>query len=111
MAVVDMTRVRVGDNNDAGAWYIDAATVADVGSSDVYLLPVRPVMDIGITLSGAGTGTIEFSMGSPAELTAGTATFIAWDGISKISHAVTAWKVVSAGGVVTGRVVIKTTQA
>lgn len=111
MAVLDMTRVRVGTNNDVGAWYINAVTIADVGESDIYLLPVRPVMDIGIVLSGAGTGTIQFSMGSPAELAAGTASFIIWDGISKISHAVTAWKIVSTGGVVTGQVVIKTTQA
>lgn len=109
MAVVDMTRVRIGRYNDIGAWFIDTAVLSGAGESDTYVIPVRPILDLGCILSGTGTGTIEFTFGTPDEILAGTAVFIAWDGTSKINCAATAWKVVSVSGVVTGKVTIKTT--
>jgi len=111
MAVVNMTRVRM-DDSDGGAWYINAATVADTGDSNTFVLPVRPITgNIGAELTGGGAGTLQFTFGTPAEIAAGTATFTAWNGTDLINTAVTAWKVVSTGGSKTGRVVVKTTLA
>lgn len=108
MAVVAMTRTRLGDYNDRGEWYSNVASLADAGTSDYYLLPVRPVLNnIGVEITGAGTGTIQFTYGTVAELTADTATWTAWDGTSKINPAVTAWRLVSTGGAKVARVMVK----
>lgn len=111
MAVKNMTRVRKSEK-DAGGLYIDKVTVPSAGESDIYLLPFEPIVgDIGLELLGAGTGTIQFTLCSPDEITAGTATYTAWDASSRINPAVTAWKVVSASGEKIGRVVVKTSLA
>ena len=108
MAVVSMTRTRLGESNDRGEWYSDVASLADTGTSDYYLLPVRPVLNnIGVEIDGAGTGSVQFTYGSPAELEADTATWTSWDGVSKVNSAVTAWRLVSTGGAKTARVMVK----
>ena len=109
MAVVNMTRVRLGQNNDRGEWYNDVATLADTGTSDYYFLPVRPVLNnIGVEITGAGTGAVQFTFATEAELIANTALWTAWDTTSRINPAVTAWRLVSTGGVKTARVMVKT---
>jgi hypothetical protein len=108
MSVVDMPRIRLGELNDRGEWYSASTTLADIGISDIFLLPARPVMEnIGVEISGIGTGFVEFSFATPDELEAGAALWTAWDGSSRVNPAVTAWRLVSTGGVKTARVIVK----
>jgi len=108
MAVVEMTRVRLGESNDRGEWYSNVATLADTGISDYFLFPVRPVLNnVGVEVVGAGIGSVQFTFATPAELEANTATWTAWDGTALVNPACTAWRLVSTSGVTSALVMIK----
>lgn len=108
MALLPMERVRLGEHNDRGEWYNTTVSLAAPGTSDYYLLPVRPVLNnIGVELTGAGTGVIEFTFATEAELVADTATWTAWNGTAVINPAVTAWRLRSTLGAKTARVMVK----
>ena len=109
MAVVNMTRVRLGEHNDKAEWYSDVATLAAPGNSDYFLLPVRPALNnIGVEITGGGTGNVEFTLGTPSELEADTAVWTTWDGVSRVNPAVTAWRLNCSVAPKTARVIVKT---
>ena len=105
MAIKHMKKTSSSFRTASGALYTEKITLT-VGESDVLILPLTRIYAIAILIDG--TGTIEFSNDSMADLEAATAEFVEWDGVSEINLGVTALKVVWGSGTVTTRIVVKT---
>ena len=79
MAIVYMTKVNVPQGEDfESAWEYETAAVATAGNGDSVMCP-DGVAGISATLEvTAGTGSIETTTSSYADVIAGTAVWVAW---------------------------------
>lgn len=102
MALYDMTLMDMDNSNNSGWFNIKIVTS---GTSPTYRLPIQPMYAIGTTVSG--TGYIEFSVSSLADLAADSGIFQPWDGVAQINPAVTGFRVTSTSGLVTANVTVK----
>lgn len=109
MSIVDMTRVAMDERNaDTGAVYHETISLTEA-LSNVYLIPFGQVYAIAAYITGSGT--IEFSNDSPETIESGSPVFIAWDGVSQINLALTAFRVTRSAGTVVAKVTVKTAEA
>lgn len=95
------------DNTNGGGWF--NASITTSGISSAYLVPVMPVRDIAVTVSGFGF--VGFTSSPPTAIADGSALYEYWDGLSQINPAVTGFRVVSTSGLVTANILVKTAYA
>ena len=106
MASIKMARTKMGVVNKGG-WFHSYVTTSE--TSEIYELPVQPV--IAIAASITGSGILGFSIDDPIKLNDGTASFSTWDGSAAINLAVTGFQLTATAGIVEALVCVKTTHA
>ena len=94
-------------NIQEGQIFSKTLSLTAAGYSDPVLVPMKKIYTLLASVSGAGTGALQFTQDSEAMMDAGTAVWTDWDGTAEISHGVTGFRLKSTSGAVTGKVTIK----
>lgn len=101
MAILNMARTKLtSPEQSKGAIYSTRLSLT-IAQSDTYLLPINRVYGISFYLDGTG----EIYVTNDPD---GLIGFEAWDGVSQISNAITAFYVTRTAGTVTAKITVKT---
>jgi len=101
----EMNAVSIGDS-DYGKWYSATLTLTSGTYSDIWLVPITPILSMGLSVTGSGSWN--FSVSPPFVLDAGNGLFSRWDGVAQVNPAVTGFCLIRDAGTVVGTISIKT---